>query len=176
MSYILRENELVMIFEAINLGEEAFPFGYGLHPYFLLPGRREDWFLYFPANKIYELVNILPTGKVEDIPPELDFRSEKSLEGVFMDDLFGEIKRDNSGSISCWIRNRVSNFKLTVTSDQNFDYYVLYAPPEHNFICIEPYTCIANAVNLANSGIKTGLRTLSPEETFRLEISFNWKW
>ncbi len=174
MSYILREFWLEMVFKASNIGEASFPFGYGLHPYFLLPGKREDWVLYFPADKIYELVSILPTGEVMDIPTQFDFRNEKSLDGIFMDDLFGEIKRVN-GSISCWLKNRETDFKLIVSSDEHFDYYVLYAPKEHDFICIEPYTCIANAFNLSNSGIKAGLRTLAPKETFTAKIEFKWE-
>jgi len=174
MIYILRESELEMIFKATNTGNKSFPFGYGLHPYFMLPGKRKDWVLYFPANKTYELVNIRPTGKTLDIPAQFDFRNEKSLEGVFMDDLFGELKKEQ-GAISCWLRNLSTNFKLTVSSDENFDYYVLYAPKEHNFICIEPYTCIANAFNLANSEIETGLRTLVPDETFHAKIKFEWE-
>ena len=174
MTYILRESKLEMIFEATNIGDESFPYGYGLHPYFMLPGKREDWVLYFPANKIYELVNIRPTGKTMDIPAQFDFRNEKTLEGVFMDDLFGELKKEQ-GAISCWLRNLTTNFKLTVSSDENFDYYVLYAPKEHNFICIEPYTCIVNAFNLANSKIETGLRTLTPDETFHAKIEFEWE-
>ena len=174
-TYILRESELEMVFTAENIGENPFPFGYGIHPYFLLPGKRADWVLYFPANEIYELVDILPTGKTKEIPAQFDFRKEKSLEGIYMDDLFGNIQKSKDRVISCWLRNKATNLKLTVTSDQNFDYYVLYAPKEHAFICIEPYTCIANAYNLANSGIETGLRILQPKEMFKATIFLRWE-
>lgn len=171
----LKESELEMVFIAENIGENPLPFGYGIHPYFLLPGKRADWLLYFPANEIYELVNILPTGKTKEIPEEFDFRKEKSLKGIYMDDLFGNIQKNKDGVISCWLRNKATNLKLTVTSDQNFNYYVLYAPKEHAFICIEPYTCIANAYNLANSGIETGLRILQPNDTFKAKIYLRWE-
>ena len=175
MTYILREAELELVFKAINRGKQALPFGYGIHPYFTLPGKREDWVLYLPAAEIYELIDILPTGVSKKIPKQFDFRTEKSLQGIYMDDLFGKLKKNKQGFVSCWLRNRAHNFKLTVTSDQSFDYYVLYAPKDHDFICIEPYTCIPNAFNLANSGIKTGLRLLKTGESFEVHIWFKWE-
>ncbi|HUX98717.1 MAG TPA: aldose 1-epimerase [Candidatus Deferrimicrobium sp.] len=175
MLYILRESELEMVFKAENTGSSPFPFGYGLHPYFLLGGERKNWVLDFSAATMYELVNLLPTGKRQPVPADLDFRKEKPLEGIFMDNLFGNLKRDREGKISVALKNRRTNFKLSVISDQNFDYYVLYAPKEHNFICIEPYTCIPNAYNLDHAGITTGLRTLAPKEIFEGRILFKWE-
>ena len=175
LTYFLRESELEIDFNAKNIGEKPFPFGYGIHPYFLLTGNRADWVLYFPANSIYELVNILPTGKIKEIPDEFDFRKEKSLAGIYMDDLFGNIQKNKDGLILCWLKNKAINLKLNVISDQNFDYYVLYSPKENEFICIEPYTCIANAFNLANSGIETGLRILQPKKTFKATIFLRWE-
>ncbi len=175
MLYKLGESKLEIIFVAENIGENSFPFGYGIHPYFLLSGKRADWLLYFPANEIYELINILPTGKTRDISDQFDFRKEKSLEGIYMDDLFGNIQKNEDGIISCWLRNIATNLTLSVISDQNFDYYVLFAPKDHSFICIEPYTCIVNAFNLVNSGIETGLRILQPKETFKAIIKFKWE-
>jgi len=174
MVYILREAELEMDFKAVNRSEQPLPFGYGIHPYFTLPGKREDWTLHLPAAELYELVDILPTGISKKIPKQLDFRAERSLQGIYMDDLFGKLKKKRHGYVSCWLKNRANNFKLTVISDQNFDYYVLYAPSEHDFICIEPYTCIPNAFNLENAGINTGLRLLKAGEPFKARIWFKW--
>lgn len=174
MTYILREAELEMDIKAVNRGEQPFPFGYGIHPYFSLPGNREDWTLHLPAAELYELVDLLPTGVSKKIPKQFDFRSDRSLQDTYMDDLFGKLKKKH-GSVSCWLKNRTTNFKLTVISDQNFDYYVLYAPKEHDFICIEPYTCIPNAFNLENAGVKTGLRLLNAGEPFKARILFKWE-
>ncbi len=175
MTYILRDSELELVFKAINRSRQALPFGYGIHPYFPLSGKREDWVLYLPAAEIYELVDILPTGVSKKIPRQFDFRAEKSLQGIYMDDLFGKLKKTKQGYVTCWLKNRETNFKLTVTSDQNFDFYVLYAPKEHDFLCIEPYTCIPNALNLINAGIKTGLRLLKAGEPFEARIWFKWE-
>lgn len=174
MIYLLRESELELTFKATNLGTNAFPFGYGIHPYFKLTGKREDWHLCLPAAQIYELRDILPTGRTNKISTRFDFRKEKSLNDIFMDDLFGKIKKNRNGFVSCLLRNPLNKANITVLSDQTFDYYVLYAPKEYPFICIEPYTCIPNAYNLANQGIETGLRFLRPQETFGAKIVFKW--
>jgi aldose 1-epimerase len=100
MTYILRESELELVFKSINRGKQALPFGYGIHPYFTLPGKREDWTLYLPAAEIYELINILPTGVSKKIPKQLDFRAEKSLQGIYMDDLFGKLKKNKQGFVT----------------------------------------------------------------------------
>jgi aldose 1-epimerase len=176
MRYTLRELELEINFLVKNRGDQRMPFGYGLHPYFLLgDDNRDNWDFYFPASKHYELQNLLPSGATEAIPDELDFRMGKSLDEIYMDDLFGELKKNKEGGISCWIKNRKTNLQLTVVSDANFEHYVLYAPKWGPFICIEPYTCIPDAFNLTEKGIKTGLRTLAPSESFHAKILFQLK-
>ena len=172
MTYTLRPFELELSFTAENIGTKAFPFGYGIHPYFLLSGERSDWVLYFPAEEHFELIDLLPTGNTHMVPEMFDFRKEKSLKDIYMDDLFGNLKKDTDGYTICWIRNVKTNFKLSVISDPNFDFYVLFAPKWGPFICIEPYTCIPNAFNLANKGISTGLRILAPKEIFKTRILF----
>lgn len=175
MRYTLRDSELNLLFIAHNVGELELPFGYGIHPYFLLTGRRKDWKLYCPASKNFELINVLPTGKKMPVKAEFDFLEPRSLDGMYMDDLFGDIQKAEDGSITCWLENRELGVRIEVTSDQNFEYYVLYAPREHPFICIEPYTCIPNAFNLFYEGIETGIRTLKPREKFAASISLKWK-
>ena len=175
MTYRLGKSELELTFQAKNTGEQAFTFGYGIHPYFQMTGRRKDWVLYLPANEIFELIDLVPSGHAKKIHEPFDFRTEKSLKEIYMDDLFGKLTKDKDGFVSCWLKNLVNGFKLTVISDQSFEYYVLYAPQEHDFIFIEPYTCIPNAFNLVHSGVETGLRMLEPNETFEARIWFKWK-
>jgi len=175
MTYTLGKSELELTFQAKNTGELAFPFGYGIHPYFLIRDNRKDWVLYLPANEIYELIDFIPTGHAKKIHEPFDFRTEKSLKNIYLDDLFGKITKDKNGFASCMLKNRASGFNLTVISDPNFEYYVLYAPKDNDFICIEPYTCIPNAFNLIHSGFETGLRMLEPNETFETRIWFKWK-
>ncbi len=175
MTYTLRDNELEICFMAENIGIDAFPFGYGLHPYFQLSGKREDWILNLPASELFELDQLVPTGIRDMVSEKLDFRKGKSFKDIYMDDLFGDLKKDKRGFITCWLNNMKTNFKLMVTSDNNFEYYVVFAPEWGNFICIEPYTCIPNAFNLASQGIVTGLRVLNSNKKFTAKIWLRWE-
>ncbi|MHA1266668.1 MAG: aldose 1-epimerase [Candidatus Helarchaeota archaeon] len=175
LTYILRDTELEIDCVISNRGEEVLPFGYGIHPYFQLLGKRSDWVLYFPATEMYELVNLLPTGKTIPLPSNFDFREGKSLEGVYLDNLFGNLRTGKEGTVTCSLVNSSLRIQLTITSDKNFKYYVLYAPQNQSFICIEPYTCIPNAFNLTQKGINTGLQLLKPKERFQSKIWFRWE-
>jgi aldose 1-epimerase len=39
---------------------------------------------------------------------------------------------------------------------------VVYTPAHRQAFCIEPYTCVTDAVNLQARGIETGWRVLAP--------------
>ena len=57
---------------------------------------------------------------------------------------------------------------VIVDHDDAFPYVVVYIPPHRKAICIEPYTCVTNAVNLGDrlgpDGPQTGLWHLQPGE------------
>ena len=51
---------------------------------------------------------------------------------------------------------------LTQDYDSLFTELVVFTPPERNCICLEPYTCVTNALNLTEKALETGLRVLPP--------------
>ena len=56
---------------------------------------------------------------------------------------------------------------LTLWAGPDFRELVLFTPPHREAICLEPYTCTTDAINLSASGIDAGLRVLQPGETWR---------
>jgi aldose 1-epimerase len=52
--------------------------------------------------------------------------------------------------------------------DASFREIVAYTPPHGRSVCLEPYTCVTDAVNLAPRGIDTGWRVLAPGEEVHL--------
>ena len=46
--------------------------------------------------------------------------------------------------------------------DPIFRDFVIYTPPNRQAVCMEPYTCITDAINLESQGIDAGLRVLDP--------------
>jgi aldose 1-epimerase len=59
---------------------------------------------------------------------------------------------------------------LTQSFDQNFTQCVIYTPAHREAICMEPYTCVPDAIRLAAEGHETGLQILQPGEEFLTTI------
>jgi aldose 1-epimerase len=59
--------------------------------------------------------------------------------------------------------------------DAAFTQCVVYTPGHREAICMEPYTCVPDAIRLAADGHHTGLQLLQPGESFetiiRLEVA-----
>jgi aldose 1-epimerase len=54
---------------------------------------------------------------------------------------------------------------LTQTFDSSFTQCVVYTPSHRQAICLEPYTCVPDAIRLAAEGNETGLQILQPGES-----------
>jgi aldose 1-epimerase len=48
---------------------------------------------------------------------------------------------------------------------------VVYTPGHRQAVCMEPYTCVPDAIRLQSTGLKTGLQILKPSEEFRTTIT-----
>ena len=61
---------------------------------------------------------------------------------------------------------------LVVTQDYDaiFTELVVFTPPDRDCVCLEPYTCVTNAINLLNADVETGLRVLPPESEIKTWI------
>ena len=51
---------------------------------------------------------------------------------------------------------------------------MIFTPPHREAVCLEPYTCITDAINLHQQGKDAGLLVLSPGETW--EGWLRWEW
>lgn len=46
--------------------------------------------------------------------------------------------------------------------DPSFRDLVIFTPPHRQAVCLEPYTCVTDAINLHGRGVETGLMILPP--------------
>ena len=64
---------------------------------------------------------------------------------------------------------------LRVLASPAFREVVVFTPPHRQAFCIEPYTCITDAINLQQRGVDAGLQVLAPGQewtgTVRLEVT-----
>lgn len=142
MSYILSERGVEIKLRIINSSAENFPVAVGFHPYLQLPKiPREDWVLEIPAKYTMQLdERLLPNGKKE----ENSYKKVK-LGNLALDHIFTDIISSSRGN-SCKLYSR--NQGINIRLGENYPIVIIYAPPEQNFICIEPMAAPTNSFNL----------------------------
>ena len=50
--------------------------------------------------------------------------------------------------------------------------FLFFSPKHREAFCIEPYTCVTDAINLAAQGFDTGWRTLPSGECWQAALEF----
>ncbi len=153
-------------FEYENTGSTNAPFGYGLHPFWRIPGDRKDTWVQIPCDKTLELVNLIPTGNTCSVDgTDLDFRTCRSLEGIDIDNAFWG--RDISSEQA--IEHRGCGIKILLESSEIFEHMIAYAPAGEPFVCMENLTCTPDAPNVYARGKEkvSGLKVVSPGQTIQ---------
>ncbi len=165
---VLNGRTVTLHFAVRNIGDRAMPWGLGLHPYFRLPldmfGKEEACKVQVPANAIWELKDFLPTGRVLPVPEELDLREPRRLSELKLDHVYTDLQYDEEEWVTCTLTDEEAGYRLNIRLGNEFREIVVYTPPQRGSICIEPYTCTTNAINLHKRGIDAGLRVLEPDE------------
>lgn len=139
IDYTLQLNSLSVRVKIINTGDGKMPFGFGWHPYFLIP---TDVQLKLPKLRKVEVDELMiPTGKVssfstfEKLNPVRDLRLDTcfQLEGI----------ADKNELLMTFRGNE----KLLVWQDKQFPYVQLFTPEDRKTFAIEPMTCNIDALN-----------------------------
>jgi aldose 1-epimerase len=174
VEYRLWHNRLRASFTISNPSRDnPLPWGLGTHPYFRAPlgsaGRRENCTVDVPASERWELVDCLPTGRRQPVEPARDLRGGVSLAGLQLDDVYTGLSYAGP-QFDCTLIDERSGVQLTQTCPPIFREVVAFTPPGRASICLEPYTCVTDAVNLQARGVDTGLRILSPGAEFHTWI------
>lgn len=163
-------------FDIENVSTDALPFGLGTHPYFRFPlgpnSTERDCTIECPAGHCVELVDCLPTGEVAAVSEDNDLRLPTSWAGRPLDDVFTGLEPDENGNIAYALTDRRAGVRLRIIHPPDFKYCVLFVPPHRKAICIEPYTCVTDAMNLQQTWPDAGLRVLAPGERWPLWIRY----
>lgn len=173
VSYEVRSHELLSEFHGENTGDGPLPFGFGTHTYFRLPladgAAAEETLVYAPVSKVWELNNMLATGKMLDLTPELQLDGGP-IAGRNFDTCYTGLSAESDGQYHTWIREPKSGRTVTQLFDRQFTQCIVYIPPHREAICLEPYTCVPDSFRLKADGHETGLRVLAPGESFETKI------
>lgn len=173
VEYRLHRNRLRASYTISNKGPGRLPWGLGTHAYFKAPlgsqGRWEQCTAEVPASEQWELIDCLPTGKIVPVSTSKDLRGGVSLAGLQLDDVYTGLSYAGP-QFDCQVIDERSGIQLTQTCPAIFREVVAFTPPNRSCICLEPYTCVTDAINLQAQGIDAGLRVLSPGSEFHTWI------
>ena len=157
-----------------NVGGEPLPFGLGAHPYFVLPlgdgGTAADCRITVPAAGRWESIGGIPTGEIVDAAGEYDLRNGPKFGDLTLDDVYTRVAAAD-GVITSVIEDPAAGLRVVQRCDAAFREQVVFTPPwfktgDRGAICIEPYTCATDVINLQARGADAGLRTLEPGGAF----------
>ncbi|MEX2288565.1 MAG: aldose 1-epimerase [Planctomycetaceae bacterium] len=156
-----------------NTGSETLPWGFGTHPYFRLPlsprSHPSRCLIEASAAEEWELVNCLPTGGRCPITEAKDLRDGAYFDTLSLDDVLTGLKAEPD-AVNHVIIDEQAGLQVMQRCDTAFRELVVYTPRGRNAVCLEPYTCATDAINLEAQGIDAGLRTLDPGSEFHTWI------
>jgi len=170
---VLADDALEMDVTATNVGQEILPMGVAFHPYFKFPsGNRSQGRLRLPSET-RALVNnyddVFPTGKlvsVKGTPFDFTATDGKPLGALYMDDNFPNLKYNPDGTATVEIIDPAANYGLRMTSlSPEVKAIQVYAPPDKDFIVVEPQFNWNDPFNKIWGGRETGMVMLKPGQS-----------
>ena len=157
-----------------NPDDKPLPWGFGTHAYFRMPLSQEsgmnDCLVQAPAAKTWELIDCLPTGTIKPVGEGLDLREGRRLGDRPLDDVLTGVTPQN-GHIETLAMDEKAGLQIAQRTDAIFRELVVYTPPHGRSVCLEPYTCVTDAVNLQQAGHDSGWLVLPPGERVQTWIN-----
>jgi aldose 1-epimerase len=176
VDYELVHARLRARFRISNPGNRKLPWGLGTHPYFKLPlgahSRYEDCLVEVPARQRWELEDCLPTGKTLPVTEANDLRDGAYLSVLKLDDVYTDLHYEGP-QFDCLVQDESAGVQITLTCPPIFREIVAFTPPNRSAVCLEPYTCPTDAVNLTAAGQSVGWRVLGPGQEFHTWIDLS---
>ena len=181
VTYTILRHTLLTTFTIKNPASTSgpnLPWGLGTHAYFKLPlaesGNAAECTVHAAANDYWELNENLPTGCILPVTEQLDLRKGKKYADCKFDDILTNLP-ESSGKVISRIDNPAASSRIVQTSDGEFKQLVVFTPVGRQAICLEPYTCVSDSMNLSQQGVKeTGWQELAPgaEKTLQIKLEF----
>ena len=174
VKYLVQGEKLSCHFRIQNPSDRPLPWGLGTHPYFRMPLVPEsdsaDCLVQAQAEEAWELENCLPTGEKTPVDGHFDLREGRSLDGPPLDDVLTTLVHEKNGHIESLAMDAKAGLQVSQTTDPIFRELVVYMPPHGRSVCLEPYTCVTDAINLQRLGQDSGWKILPPGEEYRTWI------
>jgi galactose mutarotase-like enzyme len=141
LSYVLEPNALIMRFAVANEDSTPMPFAFGLHPYFLI------------LDKARARIPTRATRAFDNVA-----KQNISFDGF--DFTRGEVDIHLLDHGSATARLEVGDDIIAIDGSAEFTRWVVWTLPGKEFVCLEPWSAPANALNTGEN-----LILLEPEES-----------
>jgi aldose 1-epimerase len=141
-----------------NLADQPMPLSLGYHPYLqLTDSPRDEWKLHLAARERVVLSDkLVPTGAREPVAQ----RDLAPLAGHALDDGFTSLTGEEFSVAG-------PKQRIGVRFGPRYPVAVVWTPPGHPYLAIEPMTAQTNAFNLTQAGVNAGLQIIPPRSTWR---------
>lgn len=164
--YRVTENRLESQFRITNPDSKPLPWGLGTHAYFKLPFSKkstpEDCVSSVLIGEEWQLEEYLPTGLRLPVENNFPLRTGARFGSLKLDNVYTGWQSDG-GTVRTSIIDERGGIEVTQVCDAEFfREMVAFTPPDRNAICLEPYTCVTDAINLHARDVNTGLQILPP--------------
>ena len=101
---------------------------------------------------------MIPTGRLLSVPADEQLAHGVRLDDHQFDTVFTDMRPDSDGLVRARLADPASRRVVTQSFDSSFTQCVVYTPGHREAICMEPYTCVPDAIRLAGQGHETGLQ------------------
>ena len=174
LTYRLEAGGLWFHAEVSNPDSRSLPFGLGFHPYFpLAPFGGEQAIVQANSRGHWQLKDNLPIGIIFPPTDHDPLAQGTALENLVFDDVFSvnwnaAIKELAPPARIGWlgqVRHPSGSPCLRVGAGDDYRFLVVFTPPHRQAVCLEPYTCVTNAINLAPR-LEGGWLSLAPGHTW----------
>lgn len=156
--------------QVTNPSDKPLPWGFGTHAYFKLPltdaQQSEQCRIYAPVGRRWELKDCLPTGRTVSAPEGADLRDAPRFGGLKLDDVYTGVEPQD-GVIECRVTDPGAGLQTVQRCDDSFREIVAFTPPWATAVCLEPYTCTTDAINLQRQGVDAGWQVLPPGQSWQ---------
>lgn len=146
----------------LTAANDAVPVAFGFHPYLQLPGSaRTEWEVSFPVRRRLVLdEHLIPTGRTEPAEPLAGPIGDRTW-----DDGFDRIDEPARFEL------RQDRREIAVQYGDGYPVAQIFAPPGEEYVCIEPMTAPANALNAPDGSMRWVPAGQSGSASFRIECS-----
>jgi aldose 1-epimerase len=149
-----------------------------------MPGHgAEDCWIEAPARSFWQLEEGLPTSTSQPVDTARDLNRPRRVNELTLDDVLTELTEHappSADGLLCRGQLLVGPEaakvvgRLQVFASPAFRELVAFTPPHRKAVCLEPYTCVTDAINLRDR-VDSGLLVLEPGQEWSAVVELAWR-